>query len=342
VASRKENLPDPSPVIELIEAFRRSKVMFAALSLGVFDSLDDGPKDATRLAKELRLNSDALTRLLDACVGLKLVSKSRSGYRNLPVASTYLRRASPQTLAGMALFSNRALYSLWGNLEDAVEEGRDRWQQTFGMPGPLFDHFFRTEESKREFLAGMHGYGLLSSPRVVRAFDLGRFRRMVDLGGATGHLACAACERYPKLRAVVFDLPAVVEVGREYVSKTSVADRMEFVAGDFFADELPSADLYSLGRIVHDWSEEKILRLLGKIHERLPAAGALLVAERLLDRDKSGPVSALLQSLNMLVATEGRERTAGEYRALLTAAGFRQVQARKTGSPLDALLAIKR
>jgi acetylserotonin O-methyltransferase len=342
VASREQDHPGPKPIIELIEAFRRSKVMFAALSLGVFDRLDGGPKGASQLAKELRLDSDALTRLVDACVGLKLVCKSRSGYRNLPVASTYLCRTSAQTLAGYALYSNRVLYRLWGNLEDAVREGRDRWQQTFGNPGPIFDHLFRTEEAKREFLAGMHGYGILSSPRVVRAFDLGRFRQMVDLGGATGHLACAACEHYPKLRATVFDLPAVVEVGREYVSKTSVAKRIEFVAGDFFADELPSADLYSLGRIIHDWSEEKILRLLGKIHARLPAGGALLVAERLLDPDKAGPVSTLLQSLNMLIATEGKERTAAEYRALLRAAGFAKVQARITGAPLDAVLAIKK
>jgi len=315
--------------------------MFTAVSLGLFDNLAGKPKSASKLAEELKLGSDALTRLLDTCVALKLAEKGKAGYRNLPVADVYLRRGSPDTLAGYILYSNRALYALWGHLEDAVREGSDRWQQTFGMPGPLFGHFFRTEEAKRDFIAGMHGYGQLTSPKIVRAFNLARFRRMVDLGGATGHLAMAACRRYPKLRAAVFDLPSVIEVAREYVQTARLVSRIELKPGDFFSDPLPEADLFSMGRILHDWSEEKIRRLLEKIYIRLPKGGALLVAERLLDDSKTGPLSALLQSLNMLVCTEGKERTLAEYAALLRDSGFSKAEGRKTGAPLDAILAVK-
>jgi O-methyltransferase len=59
--------------------------------------------------------------------------------------------------------------------------------------GCIFANLFRTEEMKREFSLGMHGYGQISSPQVVTAFDLSRFQRLADLGGATGHLAIAAC-----------------------------------------------------------------------------------------------------------------------------------------------------
>ena len=215
---------NPAPVVDLIEAFRRSKAMFTAVSLGLFDNLAGKPKSASKLAEELKLGSDALTRLLDTCVALKLAEKGKAGYRNLPVADVYLRRGSPDTLAGYILYSNRALYALWGHLEDAVREGSDRWQQTFGMPGPLFGHFFR---------------------------------------------------------------------------------------------------------------------LLEKIYIRLPKGGALLVAERLLDDSKTGPLSALLQSLNMLVCTEGKERTLAEYAALLRDSGFSKAEGRKTGAPLDAILAVK-
>ena len=171
---------------------------------------------------------------------------------------------------------------------------------------------------------------------MVAAFDLSRFRCLVDLGGATGHLALAACERYPGLRGVVFDLPRVAEFTRRIRLQPCP---VEFVAGDFFEDPLPEADLFAVGRILHDWGEEKIRRLLRKIHERLPEGGALLIAERLLAEDKSGPVAAHMQSLNMLVVTEGKERTLGEYRALLEDAGFREVEGRVTGAPLDAVLA---
>jgi acetylserotonin N-methyltransferase len=290
----------------------------------------------------VKADTDALGRLLDACVALQLLRRAGAGYENTPAAAAYLMRTSPYRLTGYVNFSNEVMWKLWGNLEDAVREGTSRWQQTFGWSGNIFDHFFHSEESKREFLMGMHGYGLISSPHVVAAFDLGRFRKLVDLGGATGHLAVAACQRYPALRAVVFDLPAAVPLAREIIGASPVADRVEIVAGDFFADPLPEADLYALGRILHDWTEAKIMKLLDTIAACLPAGGALLIAEKLLEEDRSGPRWAHMQSLNMLTCTEGKERTLTEYEALLQRAGFAEVYGCRTPAPLDAVLAVKR
>jgi acetylserotonin N-methyltransferase len=300
-------------VLDLIDAFRRSKTMFAAVELGIFD----GRRPA---------DSKELPRLLDACVALGLLEKRGETYLNTPEADKFLRSDSPDTLSGYIRYSNNALYPMWGHLEDAVREGSHRWTQTFGWDGPIFSHFFRTEDAMREFQKGMHGFGQLSSPAVVAAFDLSRFRRMVDLGGGTGHLAEAARKHYPQLETAVFDLPRVANMFPGTI------------AGDFFVDPLPAADLYSLGRILHDWSEEKIAKLLAKIHAALPLAGALLIAEKLLQPDY---VSGHMQSLNMLIVTEGRERSAAEYEALLLAAGFSKVDSRRTGAPVDAILAIK-
>lgn len=315
--------------------------MFTATSLGVFEHLSEAPASAAELAAKLGASADALERLLDGCVGLGLLEKHDGRYANSAMSAAYLCRDSPSTFAGYVLYSDRVLYQMWGNLTDAVREGTHRWQQTFQMGGGIFDHFFHNEELKRTFLMGMHGFGVLSSPRVVEAFDLSRFSRLVDLGGAGGHLAIAACEKYPQMRAAVFDLPVVMPFAKEQVAASSVADRIDCVPGDFFTDDLPPADLYAVGRILHDWSELKVERFLAKIHASLPAGGALLVAERLLLPDKSGPVIPQMQSLNMLICTEGKERTLDEYAALLRAAGFREVAGRITGSPLDAVLAVK-
>jgi acetylserotonin O-methyltransferase len=333
--------PDPTPVLDLLQAFRRSKVMFAAVALGVFDRLAGGPVALPVLAPDLGTVPEALGRLLDACVGLGLLSRDGDHYANTPAAAAYLCSASPRRLTGYLRYSDAVLWGLWAHLDDAVREGSHRWKQVYGLEGGIFDHFFRNEPDKREFLMGMHGQGQLSSPAVVAAFDLGRFRRLADLGGATGHLAVAACRRYPALSAVVFDLPPVLPLARELIAATEVAGRIEVAAGDFFTDPLPEADLFALGRIVHDWSEDKIHKLLRAVHERLPPGGALLVAEKLLDDDRSGPSWAVLQSLNMLVCAEGKERTLGAYEALLRAAGFRHVEGRRTATPLDAVLAVK-
>src|SRR5262249_41256708 len=201
-------------------------------------------------------------------------------------------------LTGYITYSDRVLWQLWARLADAVREGTPRWKQAFDLDGPIFASFFRTEDDKREFLWGMHGYGQISSPEVVSAFDLSRFAQLVDLGGATGHLAIAACRRYPRLRAAVFDLPELIPVANAMIAaEPDVAGRVATVAGDFFVDELPPADLYALGRILHDWAEDKIGRLLARVHQALPAGGALLIAEKLLDDDRAGPRWAQLQSL---------------------------------------------
>ena len=333
--------PDPAPVLDLLEAFRRSKTMFAAVSLGVFDALAAGPKSTDELAGQLQANRDALERLLIACVGLELLRHADGKFANTDVSAAYLCANSPRRLTGYLNYSNTVMWKLWERLEDAIREGTHRWQQVYGWDGPIFSHFFRTEEAKREFLMGMHGFGLISSPEVVAAFDLSRFRCLVDLGGATGHLAVAACRRYPQLRAVVFDLPDALPLAHEIIGATEVADRVTTAAGDFFADPLPPGDLYALGRIVHDWSEDKIHLLLTRICEHLPSGGGLLIAEKLLLDDHSGPRWAQMQNLNMLTCTEGKERTLEQYEALLARAGFGEVQGRRTASPLDAVLALK-
>ncbi|MEP7365675.1 MAG: class I SAM-dependent methyltransferase [Acidobacteriota bacterium] len=329
---------DPKPVLDLIEGFRRSKVMFTAVSMGVFELLAKGPEDAYAIALHIESNEDTAARLLDACVGLELLEKQGTLYSNAPVATEYLLRGSPRTLAGYILYSDRMLYQMWGHLDDAVREGGHRWKQTYGLDGALFSHFFRTDEDKRAFLLGMHGMGQLSSPKVAAAFDLSAYKRVVDLGGATGHLALAVAERYPAMEAAVFDLPEVIDYAREFTAGSRVA----LLPGDFFGDALPEADLYMLGRILHDWSEDKIQMLLARVYAALPAGGALLLAEKLLTDDLAGPASAHMQSLNMLICTEGRERSFAQYAELLNAAGFGEVRGEVTGSPLDAVLAIKK
>ncbi len=335
------NLPDAAVVLDLIEAFRRSKTMFTSVSLGVFDLLQESPATAEELAQALGAHAGALERLLDGCAALRLLEKQGGVYRNSAAAEAYLCSGSAHTLSGYIRYSDQALYAMWGNLADAIREGTPRWSQTFGLDGPIFSSFFRNEEAMRDFVRGMHGFGMLTSPKVVAAFDLSGFRRIADLGGATGHLTIAACERYGELRGVVFDLERVTAMAREQVALSAARERIEVEAGDFFHDELPEADLYAVGRILHDWADEKIALLLRRVYDRLPAGGGLLVAEKLLAEDGVGPVPANMQSLNMLVVTEGKERSLREYTRLLHAAGFSAVDGRKTGVALDAILARK-
>src|SRR5262245_10727287 len=115
--------PDPSPVLDLLDAFRGSKVLFAALALGVFDRLAQGPALLDDLARALQVQADALERLLGACVGLRLLQRDGLNYANTPAATAYLCRHSPRRLTGYLNYSNTVLWPLWTHLEDAVREG---------------------------------------------------------------------------------------------------------------------------------------------------------------------------------------------------------------------------
>jgi len=334
-------VPCPGVVLDLLSAYRRSKVMFTGVQLGLFDRLASGPLTVAELAQQLACHPEALDRLLGALVGLKLLERNGEQFQNTPAAQTYLLSSSPRRMTGYINYSNAVAWQLWGNLEGAIQEGTHRWKQTYGWDGPIFSNFFKDDQAKREFLMGMNGFGLISSPHVVRAFDLTRFQKLVDVGGATGHLVIAACEAYPHLQGIVFDLPQVTPVAEEIVGQSSVANRIQVIGGDFFSDDLPAGDLYALGRILHDWNDEQCLTLLRKIHAALPEGGALLIGEKMLNEDRSGPDWAQMQDLNMLVCTEGKERTLTDYRNLLTAAGFSQVNGAVTESPLDAILALR-
>ena len=333
--------PDATLVLDYIHAFRSSKIMFTAVQLGIFDELHKAPQTSAKLASKLKLDPLATQRLLDACVALRLLDRDDGIYQNTAAATRYLVSSSPQTLSDYIRYSDRSLYRLWTHLDDAVREGTNRWEQAFGSKDALFDYYYRDPDAMADFLRGMHGFGQLSSSKIVRVFDLSRFAQLADLGGGTGHLAIAACEAYPNLQATVVDLPRIEVVTREYLEHSPVRDRISFVARDFFADPLPPADLYSLGRILHDWDDERIHRLLQKIYAALPSGGGLLIAEALLDDNRTGPPYAYMQDVNMLVCTEGRERTSTDYRTLLESAGFVEVRSQRTGSVLDALLSLK-
>ena len=334
--------PAALPVLQLMDGFRASKALFVAVELRLFDRLHAAPSSLPELSAAFGAPERALERLLGYLVSQALLTRGEDGrYTNTETAARFLRTDSPETLTGYLLYSDRILYRLWGRLQDAVLEGTNRWSQEFGEKEDIFHHFFSTDEDKETFLRGMHGLGLLSSPEVVRAFDLSGFRRMVDLGGGTGHLVIEACRRYASLQGAVFDLPSVQPVAERHIDQAGLSDRIRMIPGDFFRDELPEADLYAMGRILHDWSDDKVRSLLRKVAERLPAGGALLIAEQALTEAKDGAPTALLQSLNMLICTEGRERSAGEYRELALEAGFSSLDLVKTGAPVDALLARK-
>jgi len=307
------------------------QVLFSAVELGIFEALpsavgsdnsgDDEGVTAAVLSVTLGTDEDALTRLLDACVGLGMLAHkggdSPSRYRHTATSATFLTAGGNESMVGYIHHSQKLLYPLWGDLAGAVREGSNRWHSVFGRDSAdVFASVYSSKADLDRFVASMHSFGSASSPLVVTAYDLGRFRHLVDVGGGTGHLAAAATTAWPGLAATVLELPAVTASTREYIANMGATDRVSVAEVDFFADSvwpLPrDADIISFGRILHDWGETDCELILRRACAHLPIGGGVLLAEMLLDEDKRGPVSAQLQSLNMLVQTKGKERSGSE------------------------------
>jgi hypothetical protein len=138
------------------------------------------------------------------------------------------------------------------------------------------------------------------------------------------------------MRAIVFDIPQVVAGARAWVAGQGLADRCEFVGGDFFESVPQGGDLYALSHIVHDWDDEKAIRLLRRCREAMPQHARLAVCEMVVPTGPEPHFSKLLD-LEMLVNTGGRERTLDEYEGLYGAAGLELTRVVPTPTPVSVI-----
>ncbi|XP_072542276.1 probable bifunctional dTTP/UTP pyrophosphatase/methyltransferase protein isoform X2 [Salminus brasiliensis] len=337
----------PHHIVDLLDGFKASKTLFTASKLGVFDALSDSEGlTVEEVADRIKASVLGTERLLDAAVSLGLLCRLRlennTVFRNTDQASRFLVSDSPLSLHGYILHCNDLVWPLFTHLESAVREGTNQYERAFGKKTEnLFqDGYFKKDDVKMRFMNAMHSIAKVTGRDVATAFDLSGFKTVCDVGGCTGAMAYEFTKAHPGLSVIVFDLPPVIEMTSHFQPKEQ-DDRVSFIAGDFFKDDLPKADLYILARILHDWSDDKVHELLSKLSKACTPGCAVLLAETVLDEAKPQASRAYMQSLNMLVQTEGRERSSARYRQLLEAHGFSQIRVCHTRNFLDAILAFR-
>ncbi|XP_051565375.1 probable bifunctional dTTP/UTP pyrophosphatase/methyltransferase protein [Myxocyprinus asiaticus] len=334
----------PHSIMDLLDGFKASKTLFTASKLKVFDALSSSDGlTLEEVAGQINASVLGTERLLDAAVSIGILERVKQQddtnvYRNTEQASRFLVSDSPQSLHGYILHCNDTVWPLFSHLESAVREGTSQHERNFGKKNEdVFQDAYYSKEVKMRFMNAMHNIATVSGKDVATAFDLSPYKTACDIGGCTGAMAYEFTKAHPGLSVIVFDLPQVIEMRRHFQPKQE-NDRVLFVAGDFFKDDLPKADLYILARILHDWSDEKLDILLSKLSKiSMPGCG-LLVSEILLDEERKRPSRALLQALSM---TEGKQRSTTEYSDLLEKHGFTPKLIKYTDNLLDAMLFVK-
>ncbi len=178
---------------------------------------------------------------------------------------------------------------------------------------------------------------------LADTFDFSRYRTVADIGGALGLLSRILARHHPHLTFKTFDLPVVAPHAREQIDAEGLGDRIDVVSGDFFVDDLPGADVITMGNILHDWDEEQKQMLIAKAFAALPEGGAFIAVENVIDDARRENVFGLLMSLNMLIEIgDASDYTGAQFRDWCTEAGFTHCEVlMPLAGPTSAAIAYK-
>jgi hypothetical protein len=318
--------PNADGIMELGLAFWGAKTLLSAVELGVFTELAKNPMDGQALSERLGLHPRSSRDFLDALVALAMLRRNGQTYSNMPDADYFLDRAKPSYIGGLLEMANARLYPFWGSLTEALETGKPQNESKAGVPNP-FEALYGDPRRLRGFLQAMTGLSMNSAKAIAENFPWNHYKTFADIGGAQGGVAVEIALAHPHVTGVVFDLPVVEPLFDEYVRSFDLANRIRFVPGNFFADALPSADAIIMGHILHDWNLEEKRKLISKAHNAIPAGGAFLAFDTVIDDERRLNAFGLLMSLNMLIETPGGfDYTGADCCSWMREAGFREAK----------------
>jgi precorrin-6B methylase 2 len=333
--------PTPDQIMQVGLGFWASKTLLSAVEMELFTELARHPESGEALRDRLGLHSRSYRDFLDALVALGFLERGDGVYSNTPSTDLFLDKHKPSYIGGILEMANHRLYRFWGGLTEALRTGQLQNEAKVGET-PFFQALYADPARLKAFLAAMTGLSHGANMVMARQFPWHEHETFVDVGTAQGDLAVQIALANEHLTGVGFDLPEVAPVFEDYVEQNGLRERLRFAAGDFFADELPRADVLVMGHILHDWSLEEKRTLISKAYEALPEEGALIVYETIIDDDRSKNAFGLLMSLNMLIETEhGFDYTAADCMGWMRDAGFSRTRAEHLIGPDSMVIGVK-
>ncbi|OBG22349.1 methyltransferase [Mycobacterium sp. 852002-51057_SCH5723018] len=327
--------PAPAAMMEMIIATWTSQAITVAAQLGVADALADGPLPIDELAARVGADADALHRLLRALIGKGVFRHRPDGRCELNSLAGTLRSDAPISMMWAAQFyGSREQRERWTLMADAIRTGSTVVPALRGAES--FDYFAGYPEFAELFNQTMTSVSQLTDGSVVAGYDFSAYPTIVDVGGGRGPLLAAILAAAPDSRGVLYDLPRVVADVPKLLRDRNLADRVCIAEGSFF-DSVPcGGDAYILKNVIHDWPDEKAVQILRNVRAAAgPLATVLLVELVIPEHDRDFPGKWV--DLEMLLNLGARERTATQYRDLLSQAGFQMTRVVQTASPLSVV-----
>lgn len=318
--------PDDRRIYDFYIAGRKSAALAAAVRAGLFDALDREALTPEELASRLGLRARPVRLLCRVLRAMGLLCEDAGRLRLAEDASSFLVRGKLEWLGALIDLENEGFLSP-RHVLDALREDR---ATIYGAEDPWRLHA-RDPERARRFTEAMRSISARPARSLPHAVDLSGARRLLDVGGGSGVFAIELARAYPELECVVWDLPTVCEAAREAIRSSGVEGRIKLRASDFLAEPFPSGfDAVLFSQILHDWRPETGRQLLERAFHCLAPGGLVLVHEKLVAADGSGPLANALVDLDMLVWTEGQQYDLPSLEAMMREVGFEAIESRKT------------
>ena len=336
---------NPATILQAAFGFWQSKVLLTAVEFGVFTKLANRRLTGAELGAELQLHPRAIADFFDALVAMKFLDREEDGpqakYFNTPDGSMFLDEASPRYIGGFLAMCNSRLFRFWNDLPEALRTGKPQNEIKHGQKG-MFEELYSDLPRLEQFMGAMTGLSRINFEAFATRFDFSKFDTLCDVGGATGLLSIEVARAHSHLKCISFDLPEVEPIATRHIAAAGLDDRISVVAGDFFRDSLPKADVITMGMILHDWNLEKKMHLIRSAYAALPADGALVAIEALIDDARRENVQGLLMSLNMLIEFgDAFDFTGADFRQWCGEVGFRRFDVIHLAGASSAAIAYK-
>jgi hypothetical protein len=336
---------DPSHIMQVGMGFWPSKTVLSAVELQLFTHLASESLTGEQVGERIGLHPRAIYDFLDTLVALQFLERDGDGsdgrYRNTAETATFLDKSSPTYIGGVLEMCNSRLYRFWGDLTEALQTGKPQ-NEVKHTGKPMFEELYSDPARLEQFMVGMQGVQLGNFHALADRFDFSKYNTVCDVGGATGQLCTILAARYPHLRCTSFDLPVVVPIAERNIAAAGLSDRVTAVSGDFFADPLPRADVVTMGNVLHDWNLDRKMHLIRSAYEALPAGGAFIVIENIIDDARRENAFGLGMSLNMLIEFgDAFDFTGADFAGWCPEVGFRDVEIMPLTGPASAGIAYK-
>lgn len=330
------NIQPTEALLQMIVAPWVSRAIYVAAELGIADLLKNGSQSSDELAKATGVDARSLYRLLRALASVGVFAEGNVGYFELTPLAACLRSERNDSLRGYAIKSGQIWdWQPWGYLLETIKTGKPVFKNLFGVE--IFEYLAAHSEAGKIYDEAMSSFSAKRISAITCEYDFSTIHNLVEVGGGRGSLLASILNANPTIQGVLFDLPHVIEGAKHLITSQGLLDRCQLIAGDFFESVPSGGDAYLLKHILHDWDDERAIKILQNCRSVMQPSTKLLVVEMVIPQGNEPFFGKLLDLQVLLNYQGGCERTETEYQTLFKAAGFQLTKIVPTSSPLSVI-----